>query len=44
VILGKALQGDVDRALKLLGSRVDDVGEDAALGRLVDVCRVGGRE
>src|SRR5581483_6857899 len=37
LVLGEALQGDVDRALQLVGGGVDDVGEDAALGRLVDV-------
>jgi len=34
VVLGEALEGDIDRALQLLGIGVDDVGEDAALGRL----------
>jgi hypothetical protein len=33
VVLGEALQRDVDRALQLFGAGVDDVGEDAALGR-----------
>lgn len=37
LILGEALQRDVDRALQFLGVSVDDIGEDAALGRLVDV-------
>ena len=44
VVLGEALQRDVDRALQLLGSAVDDVGEDAALGRLADVRGVVGVE
>ena len=44
VVFGKALQGDVDRALQLLGGGVDDVGEDAALGRLADVRRVTCRQ
>ena len=44
VVLGEALQGDVDRALQLLRAAVDDVGEDAALGGLVDVGGVLGRE
>ena len=30
-------QGDVDRALQLLGPGLDDVGEDAALGGLAHV-------
>ena len=33
--LGKAAQGDVDRALQLFGPTVDDVGEDTARCRLV---------
>src|SRR5690348_17812522 len=36
VVLGEALQRDVDRALQLVGGRVDDVCEDAALGCLTD--------
>jgi hypothetical protein len=40
LVLGEALQGDVDRALQLVGGAVDDVGEDAPLGCLVDVGRV----
>ena len=44
VVFGEALQGDVDRALQLLGGGVDDVGEDAALGRLVDVGGIPCRE
>lgn len=40
VVLGEALQGDVNRTLQLLGSRVDDVGEDAAFGRLMDIAGV----
>src|SRR5581483_10530379 len=44
LILGKALQGDVDRTLQLVGGAVDDVGEDTALGRLVDVGGVAGVE
>ena len=36
VELGEAAQDDVDRALKLLRIAVGDVGEDPALGRLVD--------
>jgi hypothetical protein len=44
VVLGETLQGDVDRALQLLGGGVDDVGEDAPLGSLVDVGRVLRRE
>ena len=44
VVLREALQRDVDRALQLLRRRVDDVGEDAALGRLVDVGGILRRE
>ena len=44
VVLGEALQRDVDRARQLLGIVVEDVREDAPLGRLVDVRRVLGRE
>ena len=44
VVLGEPLQGDVDRALQLLRTAVDDVGEDSALGSLVDVGGVLGRE
>jgi hypothetical protein len=45
LILGEALKGDVDRALELVRSSVDDVGEDAALGGFADVsgssaCRI----
>ena len=40
----EALQRDVDGALQLLGVGVDDVGEDAAPGRLVDVGGIPGRE
>jgi hypothetical protein len=36
VVLGEAPEGDVERALQLLRGAVDDVGEDAALGGLVD--------
>jgi DNA-binding NarL/FixJ family response regulator len=39
-----AAQRDVDRALQLLGATVDDVGEHAALGRLVHVGGVLGRQ
>jgi hypothetical protein len=41
VVLGEAPQDDVDRALPVLGFRVGDVGEDAALGRLLDEVRIG---
>ena len=44
VVLGEALQRDVDRALQLLGAGVDDVGEDASFGRLADVGGILGRE
>ena len=44
VVLGEALQGDVDRALQLLGVGVDDVGEHAPLRGLVDVGGIVGRE
>ena len=37
LVLAEALERDVDRALQLVGRAVDDVGEDAALGGLVDV-------
>ena len=37
MVLGEALQRDVDRALELLGAPFDDVGEDAAAGGLADV-------
>lgn len=44
-VLGEPLQGDVDRALQLVGGGVDEIGEDAALGRFADVGRVlGGQE
>ena len=36
VILGEAAERDVERALQLLGRAVDDVGEHASLGGLVD--------
>ena len=36
VVLGEAAQHDVDRALPVLGVGVGDVGEDAALGCLLD--------
>ena len=36
VVLGEAAQHDVDRALPVLDVGVADVGEDAALGRLLD--------
>ena len=39
VVLGESLEGDVDRALELLRGAVDDVREDAASRRLVDVGR-----
>ena len=44
LVLREALQGDVDRALQILGVALDDVGEDAAPGRLVDVGRILGLE
>ena len=44
VVLGEPLQGDVDRALQLLGGRVDEIGEDAAFRRLPDICRILGGE
>jgi hypothetical protein len=37
VVLREPLEGDVDRALELLGVAVDDVGEDATLRRLSHV-------
>src|SRR5471032_2326332 len=40
LVFGEPLQGDVDRALELVGGSVDDVGEDAALGGLVDIGRI----
>ena len=43
VVLAEALERDVDRARELLRRCGDDVGEDPALGRLVDVLRLGGR-
>ena len=42
LVLGEALERDVDRALQLFRRAVDDVGEDAALRGLVDVGRVVG--
>ena len=36
VVLRETAERDVERALQLLGRAVDDVGEDAALGGLVD--------
>jgi hypothetical protein len=42
VVLGEALEGDVDRALELRRVGVDDVGEDSALGCLADVRRLLG--
>jgi hypothetical protein len=44
VVLGEALQRNVDRARELSGIVVEDVGEDPALGRFVHVGRVLGRE
>ena len=44
LVLAEALEGDVDRALELVGGAVDDVGEDAAFGGLVDVGGVVGVE
>src|SRR5581483_8987723 len=44
VVLGESLQRDVDRALKLLRARVDDVRKHTALCRLVYVVRVARRE
>jgi hypothetical protein len=44
VVFGEALQRDVDRALQFFGSPVDDVSEDASLGRLMDVRGVVGIE
>ena len=44
LVLGEALEGDVDRALQLVGGAFDDVGEDAALGGLVHVAGVAGVE
>jgi hypothetical protein len=44
VVLGEALESDVDRALQLLRSGVDEVGEDSPLGRLADIGRVLGGE
>jgi hypothetical protein len=35
-VLQKAAQGDLDRALDLVGTGVDDVGEDSAARRLLD--------
>jgi hypothetical protein len=40
LVLREALQRDVDRALQLGGISVNDVGEDAAPGCFVHVCRV----
>jgi hypothetical protein len=42
VVLGEPLERNVDRALQLLGGRVDEVSENAAFGRLADVSRVFG--
>ena len=42
LVLGEALERDVDRALQLLGGAVDDVGEDAALRGLVDIVGIVG--
>lgn len=39
--LGKAAQSDVDCALELFRPAVHDVGEDTALGRLIDPVAVG---
>jgi hypothetical protein len=44
VVLGEALQRDVDRALQLLRGGVDQVSEDAAFGCLADISRVLGGE
>src|SRR5690348_18437486 len=40
LIFGKSLQGDVDRALQLLRTAIDDVRKHASLGSLMDVCRI----
>ena len=40
LVLREPLQGDVDRALQLVGVAVDDVGENAALRRFAHVGRV----
>src|SRR4029077_6618710 len=40
VVLREALQGDIDRALKLVGGGVYEVGKDAAFGSLADVGRI----
>src|SRR6266496_2187427 len=40
LVFRETLQGDVDRALQLLGVAVHDVGEDAALRRFPDVYRI----
>ena len=44
VVLGEALQGDVDRALQLLRGVLDDVRKHAPLGGFVDVAGVLGRQ
>jgi hypothetical protein len=41
VVLGEASQDDVDRALSVLSVGVADVGEDAALGGLLDEVGIG---
>src|SRR5579862_1709432 len=40
LILGKTLERDVDRALQLIRTAIDDVCEHASLSSLVDVRRV----
>jgi signal transduction histidine kinase len=40
LVLREPLEGDVDRALQLVGIAVDDVGEDAALRSFVHVRRI----
>src|SRR4051794_23838530 len=40
LVFAEPLQGDVDRALQLLRSAVDDVREYTPLRRLVNVCRI----
>jgi hypothetical protein len=44
VVLAEPLERNVDRALQFLGSRIDEVRENAAFGRLADVSRVFGGE
>src|SRR5689334_12301901 len=40
LILGETLERDVDRALQLIGTAVDDVRKHASLGSLMDIRRV----